>query len=730
MHLYSKLGRSPATDLGQMGTLRAAKRSGNRTREWRWVAVTSIMVLSAGLPIAGGSVAAAATPTFSSPVEIDGSGHLTGVSCSDAVDCTAVGISAGDAPTITTETNGTWASMIYPPLPGGYAHGEFYAVSCTNAINCTAVGADGQGPPIYATKTNGTWGPITEVAPYPGGNAIFTGVSCTDAMDCTAVGYDGNNDPIVATETSGTWGPPFEMNGAGLTQVGNFEAVSCIGTLNCTAVGVATVPDASRPGGFGVVPIATTEKEGTWGPLVEVSGDNPQQSGFFAVSCGDSAHCTAVGSGPIVGTDTNGSWNLTSALPAPGGSGFFTGVSCNDALDCTAVGGDGLGNVAYASESSGIWGSVTEDPNPVSGGVGFRSVSCTDTADCTAVGEGSSDYPVVATTSAVGGGVSAPAIGAVSPYFGPAAGATKVTFTGTNLSGSTVKFGSASASAVSCTATSCTATSPAGTGTIDITATTFGGTSATSTADQFTYEPAPPPGSTSSASGASNTAGGTATASNAGTTASGHGRGAVTVAQYPSDPATPATFTSSGEYLDVAVSPGNTFTSVAIQDCNLNGGNTLEWFNPAANSGAGAWQPVVGDPGPIYSAGPPCVAVILDSTTSPTVSQLSGTVFGVKAPTPTTLTATPAIVELFGLKVYLFGLNGTLRTSAGPVAGQTITFKAGSTVLCSAITAANGTASCNAITSVLSIVLSLGYNATYRGTADYLPSSAKAALIS
>ena len=50
-------------------------------------------------------------------------------------------------------------------------------------------------------------------------------------------------------------------------------------------------------------------------------------------------------------------------------------------------------------------------------------------------------------------------------------------------------------------ATSITATSPAGTGTVDVTVTTVGGTSATSPADQFTYVAAPTVTSISPTSG-------------------------------------------------------------------------------------------------------------------------------------------------------------------------------------------------------------------------------------
>jgi sugar lactone lactonase YvrE len=87
----------------------------------------------------------------------------------------------------------------------------------------------------------------------------------------------------------------------------------------------------------------------------------------------------------------------------------------------------------------------------------------------------------------------APAVTGVNPSTGPAAGGTAVTVSGTSLTGGSVAFGGAAATGVSCSATSCTATSPAGTGTVNVTVTTTGGTSPITTADQFSYAAAPPP---------------------------------------------------------------------------------------------------------------------------------------------------------------------------------------------------------------------------------------------
>ncbi|MCL5770489.1 MAG: IPT/TIG domain-containing protein, partial [Planctomycetes bacterium] len=79
-------------------------------------------------------------------------------------------------------------------------------------------------------------------------------------------------------------------------------------------------------------------------------------------------------------------------------------------------------------------------------------------------------------------------ITSVTPSSGSPAGGTSVTVTGTNLIGATaMDFGSSSATFTVNSSTQITATSPAGSGTVDITVTTPGGTSATSSADRFTY---------------------------------------------------------------------------------------------------------------------------------------------------------------------------------------------------------------------------------------------------
>ncbi|HTA13187.1 MAG TPA: IPT/TIG domain-containing protein [Solirubrobacteraceae bacterium] len=88
--------------------------------------------------------------------------------------------------------------------------------------------------------------------------------------------------------------------------------------------------------------------------------------------------------------------------------------------------------------------------------------------------------------------VAAPVVKSLSVKKGPGAGRTTLTITGANLEGaSAVRFGSSAAESFTVnSAKSITAVSPAGAGTVDVTVTTAGGTSATVKGDEFQYTPA------------------------------------------------------------------------------------------------------------------------------------------------------------------------------------------------------------------------------------------------
>ncbi len=102
-----------------------------------------------------------------------------------------------------------------------------------------------------------------------------------------------------------------------------------------------------------------------------------------------------------------------------------------------------------------------------------------------------------------------PVVGSVSPGSGLAGGGTLVTISGSNFAGATgVSFGGVPATGVVVnSASAVSATAPAGSGTVDVTVTTPFGTSATGSADRFSYTPPPTVAGVSPGSGVA--AGGT-----------------------------------------------------------------------------------------------------------------------------------------------------------------------------------------------------------------------------
>jgi hypothetical protein len=118
-------------------------------------------------------------------------------------------------------------------------------------------------------------------------------------------------------------------------------------------------------------------------------------------------------------------------------------------------------------------------------------------------------------------------------------------------------------------------------------------------------------------------------------TASG-GEGTVTVGQYESDPDGAPTFETGGPYIDVFLSPGSSFTSLTFTDCDLDGGEYLHWYEN------GVWPVVSDETSP--SGNPPCITVTINEDTTPTLKQMTGTVFGValpSAPTSKLVTSLP-----------------------------------------------------------------------------------------
>jgi hypothetical protein len=267
---------------------------------------------------------------------------------------------------------------------------------------------------------------------------------------------------ITATSNTITYGSAFTQSLSAVTLISG-DAVTA--TYTYTGTGTTTYGPSSDPptnvGTYSVTPSTAVFSPGTASnyAITYVAGTLTINQASFAVAFGSAP--TGVETGETPGT------HLVTATTTPPGTGSVVFTSATTSV-CTV-------------------NSVTGALTPLTTG------TCTIDAN----DAGSQSYaaaPQVAQSFTVNPGP--PTVTAVTPSNGPMTGGTSVTLTGTNFTGATaVKFGTNAATTYTVnSASSITVTSPSATatGTVDITVTTTGGTSATSSSDDYTYNAAAP----------------------------------------------------------------------------------------------------------------------------------------------------------------------------------------------------------------------------------------------
>jgi hypothetical protein len=261
-------------------------------------------------------------------------GDLTGVSCSSAASCTAVG--GGENGAFAEHWNGSKWEIQTTANPSS---GGLDSVSCISATACMAVGGQNvEGP--FAERWNGSsWQIQPPVIPsgLTGGGALI-GVSCVSSTACSAV---GNYDPGTGFSASFAehWnGSSWEIQPTPPSATGEYGlfGISCKSVLFCTAVGWAFGSDFAEP-------LADHWNGVSWQHQVTVGVTNPSDSYLLGVSCATTTACTAVGGNSTVLTLAE-RWNGTrwqaQPTPNPDGAAHSTlnDVSCTSATACTAVG--------------------------------------------------------------------------------------------------------------------------------------------------------------------------------------------------------------------------------------------------------------------------------------------------------------------------------------------------------------------------------------------------------
>jgi PKD repeat protein len=355
---------------------------------------------------------------------------------------------------------------------------------------------------MYTFGASAVTGITPKVGPIAGGTPVtitgsgFTGVTAVKFGTTSATSYTVNSDTqitaVAPAHTAGT----IDIT---VTTGGGTSSTSSATKFAYAAIPTVTKisPAAGPTGGSTSVTITGTGfSSGTYYTTTAVKFGSTAATTFTVNSATSITATSPAGSGTVDITVTTpggtsatsssdkftyGTPVVTSISPAAGPTGGNTVVTI------TGTGFTGVSGVKF--------GSTNAKSYTVNSATSISATSPAGTAGTTV------DITVITPggTSATSNNdkftyAAAPTVTAISPTAGATTGGTSVTITGTGFSSGTyytttaVKFGSTAATTFTVnSATSITATSPAGSGTVDVTVTTPGGTSATSSADRFTY---------------------------------------------------------------------------------------------------------------------------------------------------------------------------------------------------------------------------------------------------
>jgi hypothetical protein len=347
------------------------------------------------------------------PAGQGGQSVLSAISClPGGTACTAAGywLSNGEDVTLAEARTGTTWKVVPTPTPTGtqgIVQGLFTGISCSSANACGAVG-DHINDAGHQVSLMEAWdGTAWKIVPAPAGEiaAAVSGVSCPLASRCTAagVGYPtsqgaqpGQGDAFTLAEAwNGTaWTTQQTPNPTGLIFT-SLSAVACAARTSCAVAGYRSWNGA---------PQAFSETwDGTrWAirPVpVPASADTSQ---LTAVACPSPGYCVAVGDyqsattgGERTVSETwNGSRWTVKSMPVPQNASTtqLSGITCLSATSCVAVGWDdggtgGVGLTLVETWNGTAW-KIQPSPNPptAAGGSSLSAVSCASAGSCSAVG--------------------------------------------------------------------------------------------------------------------------------------------------------------------------------------------------------------------------------------------------------------------------------------------------------------------------------------------------------
>ncbi|MGC1800651.1 MAG: hypothetical protein WA701_09730 [Solirubrobacterales bacterium] len=347
--------------------------------------VRLILLATAALLVTPSAASAAwtvtPTPSIGGP-----RAFLSGVDCSSANSCIAVGVAESFAnfQPVVERWDGTSWQVTFLSSQRALLDG----ISCPQPSVCFAVGStDSQ--PLIELWDGSSW---STQASAPGVNGALADVSCSGLLACTAVGNarpDPNTIATLAERWDGSgWHLQSTPNPTGSDQ-SSLHGVSCPLRRTCMAVGQSTTPPR-----FVTSPLVERwfGRVNAWGMQAAPQPEGAASVGLGDVSCPHGSRvCVVVGSStPSQGQSSVlaarrvglGSWSIFPLIALPGSS--LSTVDCPGVRFCQATGNWGSGLIAerFDGTSWQVEGIPTNGlPNP-----SLADVSCPSRFFCMAVG--------------------------------------------------------------------------------------------------------------------------------------------------------------------------------------------------------------------------------------------------------------------------------------------------------------------------------------------------------
>src|SRR5579863_7647546 len=275
--------------------------------------------------------------------------YLLAVSCPAPSSCHAVGHyddAVAGAEALAEAWNGSRWTAAIPPSPAGASDPILAGISCTAATSCEAAGyytdAGGGFAPLVESDRRGRWTAATPPLPPGGTEGLLFGVSCRAAASCEAVGQyfnaSGERLPFAESWNGSRWRPSVPPVAAGASGV--LYGVSCLPRGGCRASGVYTADGATRA-------LAESWNGTAWQAQTLPTPPGGADAVLFGIACQAASACQAVGGyvgragggEPLVETLRGSNWEATTPpVPAGVANPALAAVSCPSALLCQAVG--------------------------------------------------------------------------------------------------------------------------------------------------------------------------------------------------------------------------------------------------------------------------------------------------------------------------------------------------------------------------------------------------------